>query len=340
MTEQLAGLDKETLAYRNLAAQIDEARLRLETLRTEANLVAQEINDGFQNALTDAFQNFRIGDDVADTLLGVLTGWLGTLQNVLGQSIAESIMSGINGGIGGDGIGGMFASLFGMTGDSLADKGSSPLNPLFVQDVGAGGMIGGGLDLLGGLGGSLADELTPIGEAVKFGGEEAAGTLASTFSSFLTGAENTFTSLWDGLGSILSGLFSGGGGGVLPGLLSLVAHSGAVVGHGGGTRRMVHPGMFAGAERMHSGRIGVGLAPDEVPAILRKGEEVLTEDDPRNALNGGLNRGGVGRTDVNLRVVPVLDPEVMTDAMASSAGEKVVMVHIQKNASRIKRIIS
>ena len=59
------------------------------------------------------------------------------------------------------------------------------------------------------------------------------------------------------------------------------------VGHGGGIagalaeRRWVEPGVFAAAERYHAG----GLAADEVPAILRRGEEVLTGDDPRHRWN-------------------------------------------------------
>jgi hypothetical protein len=51
-------------------------------------------------------------------------------------------------------------------------------------------------------------------------------------------------------------------------------------------------GLFEDAERYHSGGIA-GLAPDEVPAILRRGEEVLTQADPRHRDNGG---GGGGTT--------------------------------------------
>jgi hypothetical protein len=54
-------------------------------------------------------------------------------------------------------------------------------------------------------------------------------------------------------------------------------HKGGVVGRGGGSTT-VHPGVFAGAPRYHSGGIA-GLKPDEVPAILQKGEVVL----PRGA---------------------------------------------------------
>lgn len=67
------------------------------------------------------------------------------------------------------------------------------------------------------------------------------------------------------------------GGGLLGGLGSLLAgifHEGGVVGQGG-RKRAVNPLVFAGAPRMHRG----GLAGDEVPAILQRGEIVL----PRGA---------------------------------------------------------
>ncbi|MGH8598116.1 MAG: phage tail tape measure protein, partial [Gammaproteobacteria bacterium] len=43
---------------------------------------------------------------------------------------------------------------------------------------------------------------------------------------------------------------------------------------------------FAGAPRYHNGGV-LGLAPDEVPIIGRRGEEVLTVNDPRHRANGG-----------------------------------------------------
>jgi hypothetical protein len=52
----------------------------------------------------------------------------------------------------------------------------------------------------------------------------------------------------------------------------------------------MHQGGIAGVDgsptRYHTGGIA-GLRPDEVPAILRKGEEVLTRGDPRHRSNGG-----------------------------------------------------
>jgi hypothetical protein len=59
-------------------------------------------------------------------------------------------------------------------------------------------------------------------------------------------------------------------------------HDGGVAGIDG-TPRMVPAGAFAGARRMHAG----GLAANEVPMILERGEEVLTRRDPRHRYNQG-----------------------------------------------------
>jgi len=65
----------------------------------------------------------------------------------------------------------------------------------------------------------------------------------------------------------------GGIGGFLSGILGSIFHQGGVVGQGG-PKRNVHPAVFAGAPRYHSGGVA-GLRPGEVPAILQKGEVVL-----------------------------------------------------------------
>jgi hypothetical protein len=73
------------------------------------------------------------------------------------------------------------------------------------------------------------------------------------------------------LAPIANALFGGFGGG---NLLAGVAHSGAVAGLTGSTRS-VPSAIFAGAPRLHSGGFA-GLRPDEVPAILQRGERVLS----------------------------------------------------------------
>lgn len=72
--------------------------------------------------------------------------------------------------------------------------------------------------------------------------------------------------------------FGGGAGGAIGGFASLF-HTGGLVGQEGFKRPISVP-------KYHTGGIA-GLNPDEVPAVLQKGEEVLTASDPRHRNNGG-----------------------------------------------------
>lgn len=94
---------------------------------------------------------------------------------------------------------------------------------------------------------------------------------------------DTFTGFIKGLGS---GGTGGGAATLLSGIFGSLFHSGGVVGEGGGVLRSAPALAWAGAPRYHSGGVA-GMAPDEVPAILRRGEEVLTQADPRHRDNGG-----------------------------------------------------
>lgn len=70
------------------------------------------------------------------------------------------------------------------------------------------------------------------------------------------------------------------------GLLASLFHEGGVVGASGGSQRLVPALAYAGAPRMHGGGLAGALRPDEVPAILQRGEVVLSRDQV-SALRGG-----------------------------------------------------
>jgi len=82
------------------------------------------------------------------------------------------------------------------------------------------------------------------------------------------------------IANVLSGAL-GNVGGIVAGVL----HAGGMVG-GAGPGRMVPAMAFAGAPRMHSGGFA-GLRPDEVPAILQKGERVLSRKETAGYGTGG-----------------------------------------------------
>lgn len=114
------------------------------------------------------------------------------------------------------------------------------------------------------------------------------------------------------------------------------AHTGGLIGSkraGSGNRtRNVNPAVFATAMRYHTGGI-VGLAPNEVPIIAKKGEEMLTEDDPRHMLNGGGSGGKSsegGRGPMN--IVNAFDsPSFLESALASASGQEILLNFVRAN---------
>jgi hypothetical protein len=124
-----------------------------------------------------------------------------------------------------------------------------------------------------------------------------------------------------------------GGGGFAGGMAQAFAHhDGGVVGSGG-TPRSVSPGWFANARRYHSGGIA-GLRPNEVPAILERGEEVLTASDPRHSANGGnSNNGG----NMEVKVVNAIDAGSFVSAGVEDAqGQKAILNFIRANRNAVK----
>ncbi|GAA0306552.1 phage tail tape measure C-terminal domain-containing protein [Rhodovulum strictum] len=91
------------------------------------------------------------------------------------------------------------------------------------------------------------------------------------------------------LAGLLSGVLGGAGG-----MFASVLHAGGTVGMPG-PGRMVPALAFAGAPRMHSGG-WVGLKPDEVPAILQRGERVLS----RREAAGYGGRGSAPSVNVTI----------------------------------------
>jgi lambda family phage tail tape measure protein len=82
------------------------------------------------------------------------------------------------------------------------------------------------------------------------------------------------------MASALGGVLGGAGG-----LFANVLHAGGIVG-GPAPSRMAPVMAFAGAPRMHGGG-WAGLRPDEVPAILQRGERVLSRREAQAYGAGG-----------------------------------------------------
>jgi len=112
------------------------------------------------------------------------------------------------------------------------------------------------------------------------------------------------------------------------------AHGGGVVGRLQMVRHNISPMVFGAAPRYHSGGIA-GLAPNEVPAILERGETVRTQQQER-ALAARLDAGSGGPSRVATPMV-VIGDDAVASAMASAAGTDVIVTTVMSNWQRIQQ---
>ncbi|MGR3375057.1 phage tail tape measure C-terminal domain-containing protein, partial [Salipiger abyssi] len=106
-----------------------------------------------------------------------------------------------------------------------------------------------------------------VGEFVKTGKLDFRDLVTSLLADLSKLAARRF--LLGPIAGALSGALGGAGG-----IFASIMHTGGMVG-AAGPGRMVPALTFAGAQRMHAGGM-VGLRHDEVPAILQRGERVLS----------------------------------------------------------------
>lgn len=115
-----------------------------------------------------------------------------------------------------------------------------------------------------------------------------------------------------------------------------VAHVGGIAGGVAGSLRNLGPYAFVGAPKYHSGGVA-GVGQNEVAAVLQKGEEVITRNDPRHRYNGGQSAAQEGgRARVTTPVVAIGDSAI-ANALAGAAGEDVVLTHVRNNWEGLSR---
>ena len=137
-----------------------------------------------------------------------------------------------------------------------------------------------------------------------------------------------------------SGGGQGGGGNSILGSFFGLFHNGGVAGQKGGTKRRDNAANWAGAPKFHGGGMA-GLKPDEYRAVLRRGEEILTDDNPRHIGNigNGFGEGGGGGSAPPIKQVLLLDPDLVPQAMQSRGGQKSVLTVIRQNKETIKQML-
>lgn len=135
--------------------------------------------------------------------------------------------------------------------------------------------------------------------------------------------------LLNAISGALNSAFGGGAAAKVP-----LKHGGGIIG-GGGPTRTVSPAWFTNAVRYHSGGIA-GLKPDEVPAVLKRGEEVLTENDPRHRANGGAAGG-----TVELKNVVLFDPNMAASEIFNSPmGVQSLLTVVRENSGAFSQALN
>lgn len=126
----------------------------------------------------------------------------------------------------------------------------------------------------------------------------------------------------------LQGVMGGGMGAA--GAAAAAFHGGGVAGRSGGQTKRINPAIFAGAARYHGGGIA-GLRPDEVPTILQRNEEILTQNDPRHRFNGGA------AVAPEVTVVNAVDgSDALDQALSDSRGRKTLVNWMRANRGAVK----
>jgi tape measure domain-containing protein len=179
---------------------------------------------------------------------------------------------------------------------ALRQQGLQASNNAFTQQMRQWSDLSGNMaQYMAGVANTVADGITQMimGEKVDW-----QKMLKSTLSDLVNmGVKYLMSSLMGGKGMMLGGM--GGMGGKGKGMMAAgLYHTGGIVGRMS-SAKMVSPMAFAGAPRFHSGGMirDMGLAPDEVPIIARKGEGVFTPDQMR-----AMSEGGKGNAVVNTNV--------------------------------------
>ena len=293
------------------AAQLELAKVELNRLDVEAHIrrIRSEVEDPLarENAIREAREAQARAEELArdavargreeQSKVEQENSFTGQSSALLQAAVTEGLAATLKAG-----FLEVFKGVLGPLGGAFDEPGASPLNPLYANVINqplpgaAVAAAGGGIfdSFFNGTGPRLPDPAVAADQASAAAQTAATGFFSSIGDFFSEG----FGSLTDTLGSAISSvvssigsLFSGSGSGgssfisLLGSLAGAFFHQGGVVGAGGVPRRV--PALaFAGAPRLHEGGV-LGLRSNEVPAVLERGEEVLTRDDPRHQRNGG-----------------------------------------------------
>ena len=257
-----------------LGAMAEAARGRAEGYREAAGMLADAASRPMASwqALKDAVTG--VDDDAG-----------GALDDAAGGALELGhVLDGATGAAGRAGAAGRQAGAEAAAGAETAVTGWAAVSATLADYAAKARDIGG--DIGTALVGAFQGAENAIGEFVKTGKLSFRDLVTSLIADLAKLAARRFI-----LGPIANAL-SGALGGA-EGIFADVLHAGGVVG-APGPGRMVPTLAFAGAPRMHNGG-WAGLRPDEVPAILQRGERVLSRRE-------AAGYGGASAPTVNVTI--------------------------------------
>ncbi|WEF25878.1 tape measure protein [Paracoccus sp. S3-43] len=238
-----------------LGAMAEAARGRADAYREAAGILSDAASRPMASwqALKDAVTG--TGDEAGDAL-----------EDATGSALElGDALDGATGAAGRAGAAGRQAGAEAAAGAETAVTGWAAVSATLADYAAKAREIGG--DIGNALVGAFQGAENAVGEFVKTGKLSFRDLVTSLIADLAKLAARRF--ILGPIANALSGALSGAGG-----IFADVLHAGGVVG-APGSGRMVPALAFAGAPRMHSGG-WAGLRPDEVPAILQRGERVLS----------------------------------------------------------------
>ena len=238
-----------------LGAMADDARGRTDGYREAAGMLADAAGrplaswQVLRDAVTSTGSNAETALADAASSADALNTELGDTAAAAGSAGAAAREAGTDAAAGAD----QAATGWGAVTAALADYATKARN--------IGGDIGQALV------GAFTSAENAVGEFVKTGKLDFRDLVTSMIADLAKLAARTF--ILGPIANALSGALGGAGG-----IFANILHTGGMVGSPG-PGRMVPAMAFANAPRMHAGG-WAGIKPDEVPAILQKGERVLS----------------------------------------------------------------
>ncbi len=260
-----------------LGAAADDASARADGYREAAGMLADAAGRPLASwqALRDAMTSTGIEAETA--LAGAATS-----ADALGLELDDTAAA-----AGGAGAAARAAGAAAAEGAEQAATGWGAVTAALADYAAKARDIGG--DIGQTLVGAFQSAENAVGDFVKTGKLDFSSLVTSMIADLAKLAARRF--ILGPIADALSGAFGGAGG-----LFANILHSGGTVGIAGSSR-MVPAMAFAGAPRMHSGG-WAGLKPDEVPAILQRGERVLSR---REA--AGYGQGQYSAPTVNVTIM-------------------------------------